>query len=71
MVGSINLDYRSLYLHFECAALLYRCPAVADVEEDFQETLSKCRAITLEECRKAKLSQRLTGLLLRPLAPLM
>ena len=71
VVGSINLDYRSLYLHFECAALLYRCPAVADVEEDFQETLSKCRAITLEECRKAKLSQRLTGLLLRPLAPLM
>ena len=71
VVGSINLDYRSLYLHFECAALLYRCPAVADVERDFQETLAKCHAVTLEECRTARLSQKLTGLLLRPLAPLM
>ena len=33
MVGSINLDYRSLYLHFECAALLYGCAALADVGE--------------------------------------
>ena len=71
VTGSINLDYRSLYLHFECAALLYRCPAVADVERDFQETLAKCHAVTLEECRTARLSQKLTGLLLRPLAPLM
>lgn len=33
VVGSINLDYRSLYLHFECAALLYGCAALADVGE--------------------------------------
>ena len=71
VVGSINLDYRSLYLHFECAAMLYRCPAVADVEKDFQETLEKCHAVTLEECRRDKLTRRLTGWLLRPLAPLM
>lgn len=71
VVGSINLDYRSLYLHFECAALLYACPAVADVEEDFQATLEKCRPITLEDCRRDKLGRRLLGWALRPLATLM
>ena len=70
VAGSINLDYRSLYLHFECAALLYGTPAVADMEADFQDTLKKCRRITLEDCRKDKLSRRITGWLLRPLAPL-
>ncbi|MDE7260886.1 MAG: cardiolipin synthase, partial [Oscillospiraceae bacterium] len=71
VVGSINLDYRSLYLHFECAALMVRTPAVGTVEQDFQETLEKCREISLEDCRRDKLSRRITGFLLRPLAPLM
>ena len=71
VTGSINLDYRSLYLHFECAALLHSVPAVGDIEADFQATLQKCRRITEEDCRRDRLSRRLTGWLLRPLAPLM
>lgn len=71
VVGSINLDYRSLYLHFECAALLYRCGAVADVEQDFQDTLSRCHQISPEDCKKDSLFRRLLGSVLRPLAPLM
>lgn len=71
VVGSINLDYRSLYLHFECAALLYGCAAVADVERDIQETRAKSRAITLEDCKRRKLIWRFLGWILRPLAPLM
>lgn len=39
VVGTINLDYRSLYLHFECAVMLYKNPEVDKVEADFQETL--------------------------------
>ena len=71
VVGSINLDYRSLYLHFECAALLYGCAAVADVERDIQETRAKSRVITLEDCKRRKLIWRFLGWILRPLAPLM
>ena len=71
VAGSINLDYRSLYLHFECAALLYRAPAVEAIEADFQETLADCRRITLEDCRRDKLTRRMIGWVLRPLAPLM
>ena len=71
VVGSINLDYRSLYLHFECAALLYGAAAVADVERDFQATRAVSRAITVEDCKRRKLRWRFFGWILRPLAPLM
>ena len=71
VVGSINLDYRSLYLHFECAALLYGAAAVADVERDFQATRAVSRTITVEDCKRRKLRWRFFGWILRPLAPLM
>ncbi len=70
-VGTINLDFRSLYLHFECGLYMYRCPVVEDVERDFQETLGKCQRITFEECRNYPLTRRLAGRALRLFAPLM
>ncbi len=71
VVGSINLDYRSLFLHFECACYFYCHPVVAQVEEDMQDTLKKCQQITLEDCKKYSLIKRLAGHLLRLFAPLM
>ena len=71
VVGTINMDYRSLYLHFECAAYMYRNPAVMDVEEDFQETLKKCQKITLEDCRSFPFCKKLAGGALKLFAPLM
>lgn len=41
-VGTVNLDYRSLYLHFECGVYFYRAQSVADVKQDFLETQEKC-----------------------------
>ena len=40
-VGTINLDYRSLYLHFECGTFIYNNQVVRDIEKDFQDTLKK------------------------------
>lgn len=71
VVGSINLDFRSLYLHFECAVYLYKNAAVRYVEQDFQETLAKCQEITLEECKKYSVVKKLAGQVLRLIAPLM
>lgn len=48
VVGTINLDYRSLYHHFECGAYFYRAPVVAQVEKDFLETLKVSQAVTTE-----------------------
>ena len=45
-IGTSNLDYRSLYLHFENDVLLYDCPAVQAMEADFRETLALCREVT-------------------------
>ena len=71
VVGSINLDYRSLYLHFECAVYLYRNAAISSVEMDFQETLKKCQKIRVEDVRNRPLRNRVAGKVLRLLAPLM
>ena len=71
IVGSINLDYRSLYHHFECATYMYKSPAVMDVEKDFQETLSKCKQVTFESVEKDKLYYKIVGGLVKTIAPLM
>ncbi len=71
VVGSINLDYRSLYLHFECAAYVYANPVVHDIETDFQKTLEKSMRITLEDCKKYNIFKKVYGRALRLLAPLM
>lgn len=50
-VGSINLDYRSLYLHFECGVWLYKTPCIHDIKADFIKTFDECREVTLENCK--------------------
>lgn len=71
VVGTINMDYRSLYHHFECAAYLREVPCISQIQEDFRQTLSKCRRITPQSARKVKFSRRLMGVLLKAVAPLM
>ena len=71
VVGTINLDFRSLYLHFECAALMVDNPVIEDIEADFQKTLGKCQKITWEECKSYGIVKKVTGKFLRLLAPLM
>lgn len=71
VVGTINLDYRSLYLHFECAAWMYQTDSVAAVKEDFFKTQQLSQEITLEECRKVSFARKLGRSVLRVFAPLM
>ena len=71
VVGTINLDYRSLYHHFECAAYLYGVGCIDDIEADFQATLKKCRRVTRQTLKKEKWTRRLVGFLLKALAPLL
>jgi cardiolipin synthase len=70
-VGTVNLDYRSLYLHFEDGVFLYQADCVAAVEQDFQATIAVSQEITLKQCQAAGLPTRLIRSLLRLLAPLM
>ncbi|HBS92425.1 MAG TPA: cardiolipin synthase [Firmicutes bacterium] len=69
-VGTANLDFRSLYLHFECGVWMYKTRAVQQVKEDFLKTLEKCHRITLEDCR-GNAFLRLVQDVLRVFAPFM
>lgn len=68
-VGTVNLDYRSLFLHFENNSLFYRGSIVARVKEDFLATQSQCRAV--EACDTKRYSRRwIVDGVLRIFAPL-
>lgn len=67
-VGSVNLDYRSLYLHFECGVWMYRPDCIADIKEDFELTFRRSTRVTEEKC---SLVRRLFRGVLELLAPLM
>ncbi len=71
VVGTINLDYRSLYHHFECAAYMYGTDCIPDIERDFNETLAKCRAVTHETIKHEKLGYKVAGAFMKIIAPLM
>ncbi len=71
IVGSINLDYRSLYHHFECAAYMYKTPCIADIKADFLNTQKKCRTVTPDTIWQKNLFYRAAGGILKLVAPLM
>lgn len=71
VVGTVNLDYRSLYHHFECGVVMYRNSQVAVIEQDVQDTMGKCIEITTEDYKKMKAKDKLIGRVMRIVAPLM
>ena len=70
-VGTINLDYRSLYHHFECGTYLYASPEVAKIEQDFQQTLAKCVRADAELLKNDPFMRKLIGPGMRIIAPLL
>ena len=71
VVGTINLDYRSLYHHFECATYMYGTDRIHKIEADFSATLQKCRQVTEETVKKEKLTVKLMGILTKVASPLL
>lgn len=71
VVGTINLDYRSLYHHFECAAYMYDVDCIHEIEKDFRATLKKCSRVTQETMKNDKVSRKIMGIVMKAVAPLM
>ena len=69
-IGTINLDYRSLYLHFECGVWLYDSNIVKNVKEDYLETMKKSNLAVIKKHRQVYL-HRLWMQILKLLSPLM
>ena len=71
VVGTINLDYRSLYHHFENGVWFYKNKVIQDILSDFQETLNYCDPISIDFCRNRNIVIRAFQSILRLFAPLL
>lgn len=65
IVGTINYDYRSLYLHYECGTYMINVPQIKDIEDDFVNTLTHCRRVTRLEYDNYPILYRASGRVLR------
>jgi len=69
-IGTVNLDYRSLFLHFECNSLFYKAKILKDLKADYQRTIEECEELKLEALKHGRL-RKFVDNLFRLLAPLM
>lgn len=71
VIGTINMDYRSMYLHFECGIWLYDCPCIEDVYYDFMETLKVSQEIHPNDTKKVPFTTGIFTSILQLFAPYM
>jgi cardiolipin synthase len=71
VIGTINLDYRSLYLHFEDGVWMYKNRVVTEMRKDFTENMINCNRISLSFCRNRNILIRGVQSIMRLLAPLL
>ena len=71
VVGTINMDYRSLNLHFECGVWMFQCSSILDIKKDFLDTLELCKRITMEDIEDTPWYKALMVKILRVFEPLM
>jgi len=70
VLGSVNLDYRSLFLHFECSSIFYDSSIIRTFKADILDTQSKCKQRTLEDTKRGFFGRLIDGVL-RIFAPLL
>jgi cardiolipin synthase len=70
IVGTVNLDYRSLYLHFECGVWMYKNDCIRDIIKDFSDTFAVSEPVTGDTYRKRRFFLRLLSAVMRIFAPL-
>lgn len=69
-IGTVNLDYRSLFLHFECNSVFYKADIVGHLKQDYLKTQSESVERTLADVKKGILHNLIDNFL-RVIAPLM
>lgn len=70
-VGSINLDYRSLSLHFECGSFHYKTSIVKDVKNDMLSIFEQSKEVSLEECENKNVVKRTVLMIIKLFSPMM
>lgn len=70
IIGTINWDFRSLYLHFEDAVMLHNSPTVEEMKFDFERTLNNCHMIVLKDLKNRKWYEKVLANIFKFFAPL-
>lgn len=70
-VGTVNLDFRSLFLHFENGVWMCRTPCIQNIKGDFLQTQKKSEKVSLRKSRRLNLLVQFYRSVLRMFAPLM
>lgn len=70
-VGTANVDYRSMYLQYECGVWMCGCKAIKDIKEDILSVIEKSHEITLDQCKEKSLLMRMAQRIIQLFAPLM
>ncbi|MBP3891340.1 MAG: cardiolipin synthase [Solobacterium sp.] len=70
LIGSVNTDYRSYYLHFEDGVLFYQSHIIQEMKQHFLDSLAESEQVTLESCRKVRLAWRIVRSILKLFSPL-
>ena len=63
MVGSVNFDYRSMYLHFECGVYMYGSRCIRDMEKDYLDTCEVSHQITHSDLRRGIIGRTVDSVL--------
>lgn len=71
VVGTVNMDYRSYYLHYECGVWMYQTPCLRDIRKDLEECFARSQQVTLEECRSVSVPRRFLRAFLNIISPIM
>ena len=71
IVGTVNLDFRSLYLHYECGVWMYGIDSVEEIKNDFIKTLDDCKEISIDDTYEKNVFKRLIWSVIRIFSPLM
>lgn len=69
-IGTFNMDFRSLFLHYECGALILLDPEIKKMQDDFLDACSKSNQMTLEALKKRSLWQKLVAYIFYLFAPM-
>lgn len=71
VIGTSNLDYRSLYHHLECGVTIYKSSIITEIKKDFMDTIAKSQIVTIQMYESFPLWQRFIGAILKFFSPLM
>ena len=68
-IGTVNMDYRSLFLHYECGCVIMHDDEIVTMEKDFVTTCIESKNYTLEDCKKQKWYKKFIAYVLSIFSP--